>query len=383
MIAGRLNSGPSPRWNAPVPPIQSTATSPLSRSVHTTLLRCLSVLCLLAISLGSAAQSIDLYEGETRVEDQSEGARSAALPEALANVAIKLSGDPQVTQNGALSSGLANASQWMQNFRYREDARIENGAAVRTQTLIARFRQDAVDRWLREAGVAVWSAPRPAVTVWLGIDDGRGARLVAEAQANAVNALTKRAADRGIALLFPLLDIEDQSAIQVDQVWREDLSALRAASARYDNRAVLAGRLQRNDNGWSASWVLVDGDEALQRWSDAGPDATALLARAGDAAVDALAKRYASTALIGTPGRYRIAVSDLGSAVDYAQMSAYLRSLALVRNLQVDATQDGLLWLTLDLAAGLESLDASLAVSRQLVPAGQRVDETPVYRWQP
>ncbi|MEZ5456835.1 MAG: DUF2066 domain-containing protein [Lysobacteraceae bacterium] len=366
-----------------MPPIQSTTTTLSSRPARAAFVRFLAALCLLTISLGSTAQSIDLYEGETSVEDQSEGARSAALPQALANVAIKLSGDLQVAQNGALSSGLANASQWIQNFRYREDARIENGAAVRTQTLIARFQPDAVDRWLRDAGVAVWSVPRPAVTVWLGIDDGRGARLVAEAQANAVNALTKRAADRGIALLFPLLDIEDQSAIQVDQVWREDLSALRAASARYDNRAVLAGRLQRNDNGWSASWVLVDGDEVVQRWSDAGLDATALLARAGDVAIDGLAKRYAHTALIGTPGRYRIVVSDVGSALDYAQMNAYLRSLALVRSLQVDATQDGLLWLTLDLAAGLESLDASLAVSRQLVPAGQRVDETPVYRWQP
>lgn len=378
-----LNSSPSPRWNVPVPPIHSTATPSSTRPIRAACLRCLTALLLLTISLGSTAQSIDLYEGETRVEDQSEGARGAALPQALANVAIKLSGDPQVVQNSALASGLGNASEWMQNYRYREDARIENGVPVRTQNLIARFRPDAVDQWMRESGIAVWPAPRPAITVWLGIDDGRGARLVAEAQAQAVNALTRRAAERGIALLYPLLDIEDQSAIQVDQVWREDLSALRAASARYDNRAVLAGRLQRNDNGWSAGWVLLDGDDALQRWSDAGPDASALLARAGDTAVDALAKRYARAALIGTPGRYRIAVSDLSSGVDYAQLSTYLRSLALVRDLQIDATRDGMLWITLDLAAGLESLDASLAVSRQLIPVGQRLDDVPVYRWQP
>ena len=126
-----------------MPPIHSDATPSSARPIRAAFFRWLAALCLLTLSLGSAAQGTDLYEGETRVEDQSEGARSAALQQTLANVAIKLSGDPQVVQTGALANGLSNASQWMQNYRYREDARFENGVPVRTQNLIARFRPDS------------------------------------------------------------------------------------------------------------------------------------------------------------------------------------------------------------------------------------------------
>jgi hypothetical protein len=356
---------------------------PPAASPRRVLLSLFAVVLLLLASLGARAQSIDLYEGETPVEDQSEAARAAALPRALANVAIKLSGDPQAAQNAAIAASLGQAAQWMLDYRYREEARVENGVSLRTLSLIARFQPEPVDAWLRDSGLVLWSSPRPAITVWLGIDDGRGARLVAESQAQAVVALTRRAADRGIALLYPLLDIEDQSAIQVDQVWREDLITLRTASERYGNSAVLAGRLQRNDNGWSASWLLLDAADAVQRWSDAGPDATALLARAGDAAVDAIATRYARTALIGQPGRYAIAVSDIRSAPDFARLMAHLRSLALVRDIRVKGTRDGELQLELDLAAGLESLNAALAVSRQLQPLGAQDDAVPRYRWQP
>src|SRR5690606_11916315 len=201
----------------------------------------------------------------------SEGERRAAAPRALSEVLVKLTGDDAAPSHPALAELVANAASLIQQYRYREDARIVDGVPQRRTTLIARFSSDAVNARVLEAGLPLWPEPRPPVTVWLGIDDGSGARLVSSAQAGAVGALTAQAGKRGVELVFPLLDLEDQNNLDVQDVWREDVTVIRDASVRYGGSAVLSGRLRRDGGGWASSWVVIDGDEVLERWSASDP----------------------------------------------------------------------------------------------------------------
>lgn len=342
------------------------------------------LLLLLALPPAVGAQAIDLYEGEAPVEGQSEGERRAAAPRALSEVLVKLTGDDAAPSHPALAELVANAASLIQQYRYREDARIVDGVPQRRTTLIARFSSDAVNARVLEAGLPLWPEPRPPVTVWLGIDDGSGARLVSSAQAGAVGALTAQAGKRGVELVFPLLDLEDQNNLDVQDVWREDVTVIRDASVRYGGSAVLSGRLRRDGGGWASSWVVIDGDEVLERWSASDPRAEVALAAGADGAARALAQRYAGYIASGSAGSHAVVVSGIRSAADYARMMQYLRGLALVRDVQVASASDDRLHLVLDLASSIESLERMLAVSRVLTPAGRDIGSPdPVYQLEP
>lgn len=325
------------------------------------------------LAAGNAQAQVDpaaLYEGEAPVPDQSEEARIAALPEALAAVIVKLTGSPEAPLEPRLRERLGEAPDFVQHFRYRKQPVVVDGVPERRSFVVARFDRGSVDRLLEQAGVAAWPGPRPPLMLWLGIDDGRGPRLVAEAQAQAVSALAQRAAAEGVGLIYPLLDLEDQQAVSVQAVWSEDVEALARGSARYGAQSLLSGRLERSGSGWRAQWLLVDGGEVVRRWSDTGGDAQALLAGGASGAVSALTQRYAGLGALGSPGRYAVRISGIESAADYARAMAYLRSLSLVRGIELHSASGDRLQLSVDLGAGIEALQRLTRFSQVLRPLG-------------
>jgi len=341
-------------------------------SVMSLLNRLPALALLLAVGTIAHAQ-IDpaaLYEGEAPVPDQSEEARLEALPLALSEVLAKLTGDESAATQPALRERLDRAGALLQHYRYRSAVSVVDGVPEQRSVLVARFDRAAVDALLGQAGIAYWPGPRPPVLVWLAIDDGRGPRLVSEAQQQAVASLSGAAARQGVGLLFPLLDLEDQGAVDVQGVWNEDVVAVVRASARYNSQSVLAGRLQRSGSGWTTAWQVIDGGEVLGRFSDAGGDAQALLANAGRRAVAALTQRYAGLAALGSPGRYAVRIGGLKSASDYARALSYLRSLSLVRGIELRSAEGEFLYLTLDLGAGVEALQRLAGFGQVLKPRG-------------
>jgi uncharacterized protein len=333
----------------------------------------LSVLMLLSCASALVHAQIDpaaLYEGEAPVPDQSEEARAAALPLALAEVVVKLTGDETAPSQPALRERLDRAAELLQHYRYRSAVSMVEGVPEQRSVLVARFDRAAVEALLAQAGLAYWPGPRPPVLVWLAIDDGRGPRLVGETQQQAVAALSGAAARHGVALLFPLLDLEDQGALDVQAVLNEDVAALVRASARYSSQSVLAGRLQRSASGWTAAWQVIDGGEVLSRLSDAGGDAQAVLANAGRQAVAALTQRYAGLSALGSPGRYAVRIGGIKSAADYARALTYLGSLSLVRGVELRSAEGEFIYLTLELGAGVEALQRLAGFGQVLKPRG-------------
>lgn len=310
------------------------------------------------------AQDIELYEGEVAVPGQSEAAREAALPQALAAALVRLTGRADVADDPAVAPSLAGASGLLRQFHYRQDPDPLQPGSVQT-VLVARFQRDGVDALLALAGQSVWPSPRPVPVVWLAIDDGRGPRMLGSAQARVVAALTQRAAQRGLRLSYPLLDLEEQQKVAASAVWSGDSRAAREASARYQSRVSLVGKLFRSGSGWTAEWQLFDGEALLGGDSRSAPDAATVLALGADLAAELLARRaIPAVGDTGPAGRYPVQVSGLTSAEDYARVMAYLGRLSVVRASRVVGAEGDTLLLELDLRSGLGGL-------RQLVGNGQ------------
>ncbi len=96
------------------------------------------------------------YSGEAPVTSQSEAERSGALKSALAEVVIRLSGDPGILARGDVAKAVADADKYVLQYRYRRDAAIDeaSGAATVKLVLVAEFDSSAVDRMLAGLGLA-------------------------------------------------------------------------------------------------------------------------------------------------------------------------------------------------------------------------------------
>jgi len=327
----------------------------------------LASLALFLLPALTQAQALDLYEGEAPVSGQGEGERNAALPAAMGQMLVRLTGDPDIGFDPSVRQLLSDAPRMLQRFRYRQQTEVRDGLPQSRSYLVARFDPAQVDTALAASGVAVWLPPRPQPLVWLAIDDGSGPRLLGAAQSGVVVALSQRAAQRGLVLRYP--DADEEEAALVGSVLGGRLDTLQSASERYGEFTLLLGRLQREASGWRVHWSAVERGESIDARSASSADSGELLALGADVLADALARRYRIVAG-GEVERVRVSVRGLAPPDDYARVMAYLQRLPGVQRVSPSLARGDSLELELDVAGGLAQLERLVALGRLLQFSG-------------
>lgn len=314
-----------------------------------------------------AAEAQGLYEAEVPVQGQGTAEREEALRRALAQVLVKLSGDRAAPKKPALAGLLKEASRYVQQYRYRTIAAEPSSSGE--LRLWARFDGEAVEGALRGEGVPVWGRTRPALLVWLAVEDANGRRLVgADSAADAAAALREAAQRRGLPLLLPRLDAEDQGRLRPDDLWSADPGVVLNASARYQAEAVLAGRMREERLGvWAARWTLHHAGSAGE-WTSGG--ALAEVVEAGvDGAADRLASRLAASADGVGRTSATLVVSDIHSVESYARTVEYLTGLSVVARVEVIRVQGASVTFRLDLHGDPRTLEQAIALGSVLTAA--------------
>src|SRR5436190_3855649 len=144
------------------------------------------IAAVVALSNGAvAAQAVDgLYQAQVHVTGQEEPARSNGFALGLADVLIKLSGDPTLAADPAVATLAGNAGNLVRDFDYRDlmagiPIHDEQGTRQRPFILTIDFDRAKVDTALRSLGREPWSAARPRVVPFVGVDYGTASYLLA------------------------------------------------------------------------------------------------------------------------------------------------------------------------------------------------------------
>lgn len=317
-------------------------------------------LALLAAAQSRAVEVPWLYDVEVPVADQSTAARLDAAGRALAELLTRLTGLASVPRNEAVSRALAAPDLYYNQFRFERQDDGE-GLSLRLQ-----FVPQTVLGLVRDAGLPIWRANRPAVLAWMVVDDGRVRRILgADSEHPVVQAVQSRARDRGVPLRLPLLDLTDQLTVEPAAVWGRLNQILQPASTRYDADTVLVGRLEAAGDGrWSASWEFwVDGD--VRRLDQQARDPAALGRAAADLVADELAGRYA--VLDRGVRRLDLAVSRVQGAGDYADLLRYIGGLEFVEEVLVSRAFGDRLQISLITSAGEDQLLELFRLDRRLL----------------
>jgi uncharacterized protein len=239
----------------------------------------LAATLLLCCANASAANGDDLYQARTIVTGQGEESRRFGFPLCLEQVLVKVSGDPRLIGDPEVAALAGQAATFVTGFAFRDllagiPVHDEQGTRDRPYELTVRFDPAKIDAALRSLGREPWSASRPRLVVFVGVDLAGATYLLAsdgKRGRDQREALAAAAARFGMPMVLP-----DEAALAAAGLSYPTLQALDLASLDARARAVggdlaLAGDLVWSETalGWVADWRMDDQGKSY-RWQIRG-----------------------------------------------------------------------------------------------------------------
>lgn len=323
----------------------------------------LGLLLLLLAPPGHAAE--DLFESEVAVSDQTPGVRIKAFRTALSQTIVRVTGDQAALSGEPARALLEDPARLVQQYRYF----TEPSTSPPALKLWVRFDGDAIRRSLQTQGLSYWGGERPDTLVWLAVED-RGRRYIVSADDSSdVHRQVELAArQRGVPMLFPLMDLQDQTQVRFSDLWGGFFDKVLSASKRYSPPAVLIGRLNRSPSGgWSSRWHL-DVVGRTNEWSDSHRQLRELARQGVEDVADILATRFAVSGS-GAGGRtVDITINGIETLAAYARISRYLASLSSVSNVEVSELTPGGVQYALQVSGSMQDLMRTVSIGTVLEP---------------
>jgi uncharacterized protein len=286
---------------------------------------------------------VSVYQAIVPLQGNTQADRSAAFGEALKSAAVRASGRRDAGSNPTIAAAAASdTTRYVQQYSTTSDRMLKVG-----------FDAKAMDRLLQQAGLPLWPLERPVTQVLLVTGSAAGgARAVVEGERIPERAEVERAArSRGLPVSWP------RGTVDAASVRAIVAGGGAGAQAGADSRPVLAGIASAG----SVSW----------RFAQPGQTATVVgtLQSGVDLAADSLAARFAPPSTRGMSA-LTVRVGGIDGVRAYAGLLEYLKSLSLVRNVEVEEMADGVVTLKLAVRGDLELLRRISAMDDRLQAGG-------------
>ena len=288
----------------------------------------------LALVLASAAAASEMpFRSVAPLNDAGPAGVERALQDALERLLVRVTG-----RRGAadLAARFPPAPSIVRQYRVVDGSRLE-----------AEFDDALVRRVLEEADEGVWDGERPALALWLVINDGErwlfrplesseGASRTLDARMVFSGALSRALSDvsalRGIHLSYAPSPDTDPAAAELcaEELWTGFFACLPETGGG----PLMLGRVAIPGAPEDIEWNLRENGQWKRVWeSDA--------AEAVHSVTDMLAARYMATQ--GPVRAWRLVVSPVPDLAAYARLKAGLEALGAVREWRVDgAARDSL-----------------------------------------
>lgn len=284
----------------------------------------LLLLCIAALASFNlwAAVLDDLYKVElTQTEGQS---RDELMRDATIVMLQRLAGSDIALQRGPVAAALKAPQDLMRRIGSADDGKIR-----------IEFEPDALSGVLREAGLSALGRNRPGILVWAVEAGELGDRSLSPVSSWAL-LLKEAAAHRGVALSFPLGDLQDMSQVNEQVIREASREELLEASERYPAEGTLVLTIAGNDEQAALDWTLWLNDQSSSGRITGAAGAAADELMMGMA--DAVFAQYSIPASGATDvSGWRLHVEGINSAADYSKLLQMVRQLGSQQQAKVVA----------------------------------------------
>jgi len=320
-----------------------------------------------------AVEVPDLYRVDLPVSSQQSAERKRVTTQALDRVIRRITANTAALNEPVVQVALQRPERYLQQFSYYlpEDSTVDG-----EQRLRLLFDETLVNRLLRQAKQPIWGNNRPGLMIWAAVEGRSGRHLVRAAEQTVWQRALKQAGqDAGLPILLPLMDLQDETSISLEDVWGLFRTKLDIASQRYRSETVLGGRVYQTTSGqWAGQWLLIFEGETINFATEGGTvenmtsDALAQVA-------SILVTRYAIDTTSQDNEQIKLAVQGVQTLQDYASVMSYLKGFAMVRNVAVSDVENERLTLVLTTEGGWDKLKGLIALGKQLTPALEATPE--------
>ncbi|WP_257325668.1 DUF2066 domain-containing protein [Pseudoalteromonas rhizosphaerae] len=311
----------------------------------------------------TAVEVTDLYQDVLKVSDKSRDARLSASREALLNVLVKVSGDPNADKNPTAQRRSKDISDYMLKFEYDEKA---NGQL----NLVVKFEANKINALVKELNLPLWGTRRPLVAIWLAIEDNWRRELVTqESYPQLEQLIYSTAARRGLPVVVPLLDLQDRALVGIPEVWGNFSSPVEQASSRYSAERSITARLYKQPDSeiWLLDWRFTN-DELFEanRVSGDKQQAIALM-------IDSLAAGLANEYAVDPNSTTQLAqavfkLKGTTNFVDIELAKRQLQSLSVVTQVTIRSRTADVVSFAINHTGSMHDLQKALELDRAFQP---------------
>ena len=342
-----------------------------------------------SLLLRESAEAIEvenLYQGRVIVESRSDEAeRAAAFGEALQEVLIKVSGQRALLQQNRIAAVLNRPQDFVDSWSYNSREGLEGESLIE---LRVSFAPDSVQRLLATNDIALWPSNRPLTLVWLVAENDNGQHRVISQGDNhpLLAAVREEMRQRGMPVLLPLMDLDDNRAVDMDSLWQLDREHIQTVSLRYAVDSILVLRVFTSlGNEYLGRSKYFFRSQAFEQ-ELYGTSLEELVQPAVDQAADELAGYYAVSLRGGEAGvSISMQVDDVADLEDYAALLQYVESMTDVSAYSVTRVAGDRVELELTTGGQTRQLVESIALGRRLVSMSDPIREGESlfmhYRW--
>lgn len=292
-------------------------------------------LFLAAVLAAQPLVAAPLYVGEVAVERQqgSSADRLAALDRVLA----RLTGRFDVSLVNELGLGPADLEELVLSQQLTEHPVVTpDGEREKELRLEVEFDEPAINELLRRNQLSRWGQERPAVLLWMAVEDQLGARFVDSPYLEFL--LREHARRVGLDIVRPLSDALDLAEVTLADVRGGFLGSAEASARRYGAGVIAMLDLRQlgggDDRLWNARWRWrVEGQDA--GIDQSGEDVETLIGAGLQRLASRLAARYGVVDTDAAPSRWRVSVDGIVDEVQYAEVLRHLENLSVVRDVRV------------------------------------------------
>jgi hypothetical protein len=320
-----------------------------------------------------------LYRATIQVNSRDDAQeRRRAFSVALQEVLAKISGSSASTNPASIRRALSNPEPYVESWSTQTTvvSTESNGISSQQQLIeiVVNFYESEIDRLLDENSISVWPANRPETLIWVVLEEDLAERLMlgsSDLNSSPVLAGIKNIADRrGLPLLFPLLDLEDQLSLNINRLWELDERAILSASRRYQAESVLAIRLYKAISGEMQAKSLYFFRGNVFTFEQSELNETDFLGASINLASNELSQYYA-VLLSGTDSSVlvNLQVDGIDSPTDYSALLSYLNTLEGINSFQLKEVTASSLYLQLNTGGQLRQLVETMALESSLQSA--------------
>lgn len=247
--------------------------------LRNTLKACLVIAMVCLVGVGGA-RADDLYRAQTIVTGTGEPNRIEALGPCLEEVLIKVSGAQKLAGDARLVPYKTRAKEYVSAYSYHDQMsgipiHDEQGTRDRPYDLTIDFDPSGIADVLKHLGVKPWTAHRPVVAVFAGLQQGANSYVVAadgDRGMDQRDSLQTTAAKRGMPIVLPAASDLEKSGIDAAKLAKAEPAMLANFVAGKGSEVVLIGQLAWNDRklDWDAQW-RIDWQGKTHRWRLSAP----------------------------------------------------------------------------------------------------------------